>query len=83
MRAWVDYIKQVDEASGGRRLWTNGELFGDWLALDAPDPTSRKGGTPHDFIASAFYYYSAQRVAKAAQVLGKVEQTDAYYIEFN
>ncbi len=35
MRAWVDYIRGVDEASGGRRLWTEGDHFGDWLALDA------------------------------------------------
>lgn len=78
MRGWVDYIRRVDDASGGRRLWTEGEHFGDWLALDAPDPTSRKGGTPHDFIASAFYCYSARLVAKAAKVLGKVEAANAY-----
>ena len=35
MRAWVDYIRRIDDASGGRRLWTEGEHFGDWLALDA------------------------------------------------
>ncbi|HVU13351.1 MAG TPA: family 78 glycoside hydrolase catalytic domain [Phototrophicaceae bacterium] len=78
MRAWVDYIRQIDEASGGRRLWTEGEHFGDWLALDASDPSSRKGGTPHDFIASAFYCYSARLVAQAATVLGKVEVAQTY-----
>jgi len=78
MCAWVDYIKRVDEATGGRRLWTVGDHFGDWLSLDASDPTSRKGGTPQDFIASAFYCYSARLVAKAAAVLGKREQAEAY-----
>ena len=78
MRSWVDYIKQVDETSGGRRLWTEGEHFGDWLALDASDPASRKGGTPPDFIASAFYCYSTRLVAKAASVLGKTELADSY-----
>lgn len=78
MRAWVDYIKDIDESSGGERLWTEGFHFGDWLALDTSDPTSRRGGTPHDFIASAFYCYSARLVAKAANVLGKAEQADAY-----
>lgn len=78
MRGWVDYIKRMDEASGGRRLWTEGTHFGDWLALDASDPVSRKGGTPHDFIASAFYYYSTRLVAKAAAVLGKTDEADAY-----
>lgn len=79
MRAWVDYIQEVDEASGGRRLWTEGFHFGDWLALDGRDPVSpRRGGTPEDFIASVFYCYSARLVARAAAVLGKKEQADAY-----
>ncbi len=78
MRAWVDYIKVIDESSGGKRLWTEGVHFGDWLSLDASDPTSRRGGTPHDFIASAFYCYSAGLVAKTANVLGKTEQAAAY-----
>jgi alpha-L-rhamnosidase len=80
MRAWVDYIRGIDEASGGRKLWTEGTHFGDWLALDitVSDPTSRKGGTPEDFIASAFYCYSARLVAKAAIVLGKTGDADSY-----
>jgi alpha-L-rhamnosidase len=79
MRAWVDYIRGVDDSSGGRRLWTEGEHFGDWLSLDnTNDPTDRKGGTSHDFIASAFYCYSAGLVAKAAAVLGKMEEANAY-----
>lgn len=80
MKAWVDYIRSIDDSSGGRKLWTEGSHFGDWLALDVTisDPTSRKGGTPEDFIASAFYCYSARLVAKAATVLGKHEEADAY-----
>src|SRR5690606_6115099 len=78
MRAWVDYIKAIDDSSGGERLWKEGQHFGDWLSLDNPNSTSRRGGTPHDFIASAFYCYSAGLVAKAANVLGKTEQAEAY-----
>lgn len=78
MRAWVDHIKGIDDASGSRRLWLEGTHFGDWLALDASDPTDRKGGTPHDFIASAFYCYSARLVARAAAVLDKPDQAEAY-----
>ncbi|MBN8637489.1 MAG: family 78 glycoside hydrolase catalytic domain [Anaerolineae bacterium] len=78
MRAWVDHIQRIDNATGGRRLWTEGEHFGDWLALDASDPASRKGGTPHDFIASAFYCYSARLVAQAAAVLGLLETAETY-----
>lgn len=78
MCAWVDYIREIDDSSGGRRLWTEGFHFGDWLALDAEDPVSRKGGTPEDFIASAFYCFSARLVARAAAVLGRQEQADTY-----
>lgn len=78
MRGWVDYIRRIDDAAGGRRLWTEGEHFGDWLALDASDPASRKGGTPHDFIASAFYCYSARLVARAASVLGRSAEAAEY-----
>jgi alpha-L-rhamnosidase len=79
MRAWVDYIKDIDDSSGSRRLWMEGTHFGDWLSLDGtvnPDP--RRGGTAHDFIASAFYCYSARLVAKSATLLGKVEHAEAY-----
>jgi alpha-L-rhamnosidase len=78
MRAWVDYIRAVDEASGDKRLWTEGFHFGDWLALDGSEADSRRGGTPEDFISSAFYCYSARLVASAAAVLGNMEQAAAY-----
>ena len=64
---------------GGKRLWTEGTHFGDWLSLDTPlYPDPRRGGTPHDFIASAFYCYSAGLVAKAAKVLGKSGEAETY-----
>jgi alpha-L-rhamnosidase len=78
MKAWVDYIRRVDEESGGHRLWTEGFHFGDWLALDASDSLARKGGTPEDFIASAFYCYSSGFVAKAAKALGRTEDAARY-----
>lgn len=79
MRSWVDYIKDIDEASGGKRLWTEGTHFGDWLSLDTPlYPDPRRGGTPHDFIASAFYCYSSGLVAKAARLIGKQAVAEMY-----
>jgi alpha-L-rhamnosidase len=78
MRGWVDWIRSVDEKSGGRRLWTVGFHFGDWLALDGDDPKSPMGGTPVDFISSAYYYYSARLTAKAAGVLGKEDLAQEY-----
>jgi len=78
MRGWVDYIKRVDDASGGARLWTVGFHYGDWLALDGNDPNSPFGGTETSFISSAYYAYSAGLVAKAAKVLGKKELAKDY-----
>ncbi len=78
MRSWVDFINQADEASGGKRLWTTGFHFGDWLALDGNDPDSPMGGTPEDYIASAYYYYSANLTARAAAVLGKSQEAKHY-----
>lgn len=71
MKAWVDYMKKMDEDHGATRLWTVSNHFGDWLSLDAPDPSMMTGGTDTGFIASAFYCYSSELVAKAAEVLGK------------
>ena len=78
MKSWVDFIKRADDESGGRRLWTVGFHFGDWLALDGSNPDSPMGGTDTDFIASAYYCYSARLVAKAAKVLGKEELAAQY-----
>lgn len=79
MRAWVDYVKSIDDSSGSKRLWTGGKHFGDWLSLDEPlYPDVRRGGTPHDFIASAYYCYSSRLVAQTAKVLEKHEISETY-----
>jgi alpha-L-rhamnosidase len=78
MRSWVDFIYAADEASGGRRLWTTGFHFGDWLALDGNDPNSPFGGTPVDYISSAYYCYSARLVGRAAAVLGMDDLAEKY-----
>ncbi|WP_308638786.1 alpha-L-rhamnosidase [Paenibacillus silvisoli] len=78
MKAWVDYIKRIDEGSGAKRLWTEGFHFGDWLALDGPSPSSPIGGTETPYLSSAYYRYSSLLVSKAAKVLGK-DELAAYY----
>ncbi|MFT8349596.1 family 78 glycoside hydrolase catalytic domain [Clostridium saccharoperbutylacetonicum] len=78
MKDWVDYIKGVDESTGGKRLWTVGFHFADWLALDGKNPSDLTGGTDKYYIASAYYCYSAALVAKAAKVLGKPEIEEKY-----
>lgn len=67
MTGWIRYIS---ESTKQPNLWIGGVHFGDWLAMDSPEG-SRKGGTPPDMIASAYYYYSTCLVIKAGRVLGK------------
>ncbi|WP_141502391.1 alpha-L-rhamnosidase [Paenibacillus luteus] len=78
MRSWVDYIQRTDEESGGKRLWTTGFHFGDWLALDGSNPDTPMGGTDTHLIASAYYCYSTELVAKAARVLESVKVAERY-----
>ena len=78
MKAWVDTIKRRDDADGAKRLWQCGFHFGDWLALDGPVKGGVYGATDPHFIASAYYFYSAQIVGKAAAVLGYEEDARSY-----
>ena len=78
MRGWVDYMLLQDDVDGGHRLWRNGRHYGDWLALDGKVPGGVYGGTDQHFIASAYYFYSASIVSKAAAVLGRAEDAAFY-----
>lgn len=76
MKAWVDYITCEDGDDNG---WRRHFHYGDWVALDGPDGMDGfKGGTDDGFIASTYYRYSAQLVAKAARVLGRMEEAEKY-----
>lgn len=80
MKAWVEYMREQDDQDGGKRLWKNGSHFGDWLALDGPVKGGVYGATDPAFIASAYYYYSADLVRKTAEVLGDREEADKYRV---
>lgn len=78
MKRWVDYVKGIDEATGGRRMWDVGFHFGDWLALDGEGDDTFKGSTEDGYVATAYYYNSANIVAKSAALLGKTEEAEYY-----
>ncbi|MDV0430702.1 family 78 glycoside hydrolase catalytic domain [Lactiplantibacillus sp. DA1] len=78
MASWVDWIHDRATSKGHPFLWLGDDQLGDWLALDTDDIMHLKGRTPDDLIASAYYYYSASIVAKAATVLGKQPEQDYY-----
>jgi alpha-L-rhamnosidase len=70
MKAWVEYIRKK---AGDSYIWKDGSKYGDWLFYHPPvnNHTEADGYTEHDFIATAFYAYSASLLAEAAKVLGK------------
>lgn len=71
MRRWVDFM----HADGPEEyLWIGGNHYGDWLALDGPDP--RNPLTDKDFIGSAYFYHSTQQLIACGGVLG--EDMSAY-----
>ncbi len=83
MKAWVDWVRGEDAATGNTRLWLAEKFhFGDWLALDGPrygmDPEAVMGGTDMTYLCSVYYYRCAMIVSKAAKVLGLEEERKEY-----
>jgi alpha-L-rhamnosidase len=78
MRDWLEWIVRGDDEHGGHRLWNFGFHFGDWLAQDGVTEQSMKGGTDDFFVASMYYYATAGKLARAAQLLGKASDAERY-----
>ncbi|MBM7710218.1 alpha-L-rhamnosidase [Enterococcus lemanii] len=74
MKRWVDYIcgQGAEEF-----IWDTGMQLGDWLALDAEEG-SFSGATDEALIATSYFAYSAEIVAKTAKVLGKHQDYKVY-----
>ena len=77
MKSWVDYITKVD---GENCHWREVFHYGDWLALDRAGAAADnvKGATDDGFIADVYYMYSAELVARTADILGAREDAAAY-----
>lgn len=82
MKAWVDYIRK---RAGDDMIWRGGSTYGDWLFYHPPvnNHPEPDGHTEHDFIATAYFAYSANLLAKAAKELGKTEDEKFYTDIFN
>jgi alpha-L-rhamnosidase len=79
MKAWVEYIRKK---AGDSFIWKSGSIYGDWLFYHPPvnNHSEPDGHTDHDFIATAFYAYSASLLSEAAKELGKTED-EKYYAD--
>ncbi|MDD3504338.1 MAG: family 78 glycoside hydrolase catalytic domain [Eubacteriales bacterium] len=75
MRDWVEYIRSK---AGDSNLWQSGFQYGDWLGLDKEESADRTGATDVYLVATAYYAWSTDLVAKAAQILGKTDEYEKY-----
>lgn len=77
MKAWVEYIRKK---AGDSYIWKGGSKYGDWLFYHPPvnNHPEPDGYTEHDFIATAFFAYSAGILADAARSLGKTDDANMY-----
>jgi alpha-L-rhamnosidase len=82
MKAWVEYIRKK---SGDSYIWKGGSKYGDWLYYHPPmnNHTEPDGHTDRDFIATAYYAYSAKLLSMAAEELGKKEDAKFYNDIYN
>jgi alpha-L-rhamnosidase len=75
MKAWVGYMQQ---RAGEDQLWTGDAHYGDWLAFASTRSDYPGATTDHDLIATAYYAYSTELLAKIATILGKTEDANFY-----
>ncbi|HEX9186556.1 MAG TPA: family 78 glycoside hydrolase catalytic domain, partial [Vicinamibacteria bacterium] len=75
MKAWVEYQRRE---AGDKNLWASGFHFGDWLAFATTASDYPGATTGKDLIASAFHAHSTDLLQRAAAVLGKQEDAEAY-----
>jgi len=82
MKAWVEYIRKK---AGDSFIWKGGSKYGDWLYYHPPvnNHTEPDGHTDLDYIATAFYAYSASILAATAKELGKNEDENIYSDLYN
>jgi alpha-L-rhamnosidase len=75
MASWVDFMRsRTDEDL----IWRKGFQLGDWLDYRGQDARRPTPVTNNELIATAFFAYSTNLLAKAARALGKTSDADCY-----
>ncbi|MDQ0726708.1 alpha-L-rhamnosidase [Microbacterium sp. W4I20] len=74
-RAWVDLMMERCDVAG---LWTGDFQLGDWLDPAAPPESPAEAMTDRDLVASAYCSWSSRVLARTAEVLGKVAESEHY-----
>lgn len=75
MAGWVNFMRSQADAD---HIWRQGFQFGDWLDYRGQDDRLPAPVTNNELIATAFFAYSADLLAKAARVLGKTDDAECY-----
>jgi alpha-L-rhamnosidase len=77
MKNWVGYMTQ---RAGDDYLWNNNQdwHWGDWLSFHSDSPAYSGAYTEKDLIATAYFYYSTNILAKSATILGKSDDAQKF-----
>jgi len=73
--AFRHWTKSKEFKHDAQFIWDTGFHFGDWLA---PGENTKQWRSKAPWIATAFYAYSAQIMAKVAAVLGKTAESTQF-----
>ena len=80
MKDWVETMRR-DSDKGDRFVWSrNIQFYGDWLSFKSDAKTDDYPGafTDKDYLATAYFYHSADLMQKTAEVLGRKEDAVNY-----
>lgn len=75
MAGWVNYMRNQADPDF---IWRKGFHFGDWLDYRGPFALNPSPVTNNELIATAFYAYSTDLLAKTAVILGKTSDAQMY-----
>jgi len=75
-KKWVDL---VDRLAGDDHLWNEGFQLGDWLDPAAPPQDPADALTDRYLVATAYFAWSTEHLAKSAEVLGLTKDAEHYF----
>lgn len=75
MKSWVEYMRK---RAGEDYLWTGDSHFGDWLAFATTHSDYPGATTEKDLIATAYFAYSSNLLARIAAIIGKNDDASDY-----
>jgi alpha-L-rhamnosidase len=74
-KAWVELVERL---AGPDRLWDDGFQLGDWLDPAAPPQDPADARTDRYLVATAYFARSADRLARMAGVLGRLDDAERF-----